>query len=138
VKGAFTGPIRINAGYSRLRTREQFFLDEISEMSLTMQVKLLRVLQERMVLPVGGTNEIPIDVRVIGATNRDLDRQVAKILFAEDLYYRLSVIPVSVPPLRQRREDIRCWSITSSKVCARSREEHSTSECPLPRSAGKL
>lgn len=106
VKGAFTGANQNKRGLFEVADQGTIFLDEISEMTLTMQVKLLRVLQERSVRPVGGTNEIAIDVRVIAATNRDLDKQVAEETFREDLYYRLSVIPVLVPPLRDRREDI--------------------------------
>ena len=106
VKGAFTGANQNKRGLFEVADQGTIFLDEISEMTLTMQVKLLRVLQERSVRPVGGTTEIPIDVRVIAATNRDLDRQVAENTFREDLYYRLSVIPVAVPPLRERREDV--------------------------------
>ena len=106
VKGAFTGANQNKRGLFEVAHEGTIFLDEISEMSLTMQVKLLRVLQERSVRPVGGTAEIAIDVRVIAATNRDLDKQVAENNFREDLYYRLSVIPVSVPPLRERREDV--------------------------------
>src|SRR6058998_288129 len=106
VKGAFTGANQNKRGLFEVADQGTIFLDEISEMSLTMQVKILRVLQERCVRPVGGSDEIAIDVRVIAATNRDLDKLVAENTFREDLYYRLSVIPIRVPPLRDRREDI--------------------------------
>jgi two-component system response regulator PilR (NtrC family) len=106
VKGAFTGATQNKRGLFEVSDQGTIFLDEIGEMTSTMQVKLLRVLQERCVRPVGGTHEIAVDVRVIAATNRDLDKQVAEHTFREDLYYRLSVIPVTVPPLRERREDV--------------------------------
>jgi len=106
VKGAFTGATQNKQGLFEVANGGTIFLDEISEMSVTMQVKLLRVLQERSVRAVGGTQEIAIDARVIAATNRDLDAAVGEKTFREDLYYRISVIPISVPPLRDRSEDI--------------------------------
>jgi two-component system, NtrC family, response regulator PilR len=106
VKGAFTGANQNKRGLFEVASGGTIFLDEISEMSVSMQVKLLRVLQERTIRPVGGTQETPIDVRVIAATNKDLLQMVAANTFREDLYYRVSVIPVQVPSLRQRREDV--------------------------------
>src|SRR5689334_11225670 len=106
VKGAFTGANQNKRGLFEVADGGTIFLDEISEMTLAMQVKLLRVLQERTVRPVGGTSEIAVDVRVIAATNRELDKLVAENAFREDLYYRLNVIPIRVPPLRERPEDI--------------------------------
>jgi two-component system, NtrC family, response regulator PilR len=106
VKGAFTGANSNRVGLFEAATGGTIFLDEIGEMSVAMQVKLLRVLQEMKVRPVGGAEEIAIDVRVIAATNRDLQKMVEEKAFREDLFYRISVIPIEVPPLRHRRDDI--------------------------------
>ncbi len=105
VKGAFTGANQNKRGLFESAHNGTIFLDEISETSLSMQVKLLRVLQERTIRPVGGTVESPIDVRVIAATNKNLDGMVAEKSFREDLYYRISVIPIVVPPLRERHSE---------------------------------
>ena len=106
VKGSFTGANSNRKGLFEAANRGTIFLDEIGEMSPAMQVKLLRVLQERRVRPVGAHEEIPIDARVIAATNRDLKQMSQDGTFREDLFYRVSVIPISLPPLRERREDI--------------------------------
>ena len=106
LKGSFTGANQNRRGLFEEATGGTVFLDEISEMSIGMQVKLLRVLQENTVRPLGSAAEIPVDMRVIAATNRDLERTTAEGGFREDLYYRLSVIPIHVPPLRERREDL--------------------------------
>lgn len=106
VKGSFTGANANKKGLFEAAHKGSIFLDEIGEMSPTMQVKLLRVLQERRVRPVGAHDEIPIDARVIAATNRDLKQMVGEGTFREDLFYRISVIPIALPPLRERKEDI--------------------------------
>ncbi len=105
-KGAFTGAHRRKEGKFRLAHGGSIFLDEISEMSLAMQVKLLRVLQEREIIRVGGEEVVRVDVRVIAATNRDLMQEIEKGRFREDLYYRLNVVTLQMPLLSDRKEDI--------------------------------
>jgi len=106
VKGAFTGAIRDKKGRFELAEGGTLFLDEIGEISPTMQVKLLRVLQEKAFVPVGGEKHIHVDVRIICATNKDLKVLTQKGLFREDLYYRLVVVPLTMPALRERASDI--------------------------------
>jgi two-component system response regulator PilR (NtrC family) len=106
VKGAFTGAVQNKKGLFEVADRGTLMLDEIGEMDQGMQVKLLRALQEKRIRRVGGTEEIPIDVRVIASTNRDLQKSVSEGRFREDLFYRINVIPIHIPPLRERKEDI--------------------------------
>jgi len=106
VKGSFTGAVKDSAGLFQVAEGGTFFLDEVGETPLATQVKLLRALQEREIIPVGGTQPIKIDCRLVAATNADLEREVAEGRFRADLFYRLNVIPIKLPSLRQRRDDI--------------------------------
>ena len=105
-RGSFTGAVADRAGLFREADGGTLFLDEIGELSLGLQVKLLRALQEKKVKPVGASHEIDVDARVVAATNRELEEEVARGGFRQDLYYRLNVIEVRIPPLRHRREDV--------------------------------
>ncbi len=105
-KGAFTGAFKMHTGRFEIAAGGSIFLDEISEMSPNLQVKLLRVLQEKEFERVGGINTIKANVRIIAATNKNLEEEVDKGRFREDLYYRLNVIPINLPPLRERSDDI--------------------------------
>jgi len=106
VRGAFTTAVQANQGLFVAASQGTLFLDEIGEMPLPLQVKLLRVIEDTCVLPVGGTKPVPVDTRIIASTNRDLEREVEAGRFREDLFYRLNVVHLLVPPLRERRGDI--------------------------------
>jgi two-component system response regulator HydG len=106
VRGAFTGADKARTGRLVAAHRGTLFLDEIGEMPKSLQAKLLRALQDREMTPIGGGSPIPVDVRVVAATQRDLEAMIAVGRFREDLYYRLDVVPIEIPPLRARREDI--------------------------------
>ncbi len=106
VKGSFTGAVRDKQGLFAAARGGTFFLDEVGEMPPSLQIKLLRVLQEREVIPVGATETIPVDVRIVAATNRDLEEEVRRGHFRSDLFYRLNVIALELPSLRDRRDDL--------------------------------
>jgi transcriptional regulator with PAS, ATPase and Fis domain len=105
IKGAFTGAGRDKPGLFKIADKGTFFLDEISELSLSLQAKILRAIQEREITPIGGTRPYKVDVRLIAATNRDLKELIEKGAFRQDLYYRINVFPINLPPLRERKDD---------------------------------
>jgi DNA-binding NtrC family response regulator len=106
VKGSFTGAIQTKTGLFKVADGGTLFLDEVANISLTTQAKLLRALQERVVTPIGGTQPIPVDIRLVAATNKNLKALVGEGRFRDDLYFRLNIIPLDLPPLRERKGDI--------------------------------
>src|SRR5678809_886074 len=106
MKGSFTGGVGGGGGKFEQAHRGTLFLDEVGDMSLAAQAKVLRVLQDGVVTRIGGSKPIEVDVRVLAATNKNLEGEIAENRFREDLFYRLNVVPIHVPPLRERREDI--------------------------------
>jgi two-component system response regulator HydG len=128
VKGSFTGAVKDREGLLVAANGGTFFLDEIGEMSPATQVKLLRALQEREVIPVGATEPVKVDVRIIAATNRELEAEIRRGAFRSDLYYRLNVIALHVPPLRDRRDDIPILTQHFLGRTANGGEPHEVSE----------
>ncbi len=134
-KGSFTGAVNDKQGLFQAAHKGTLFLDEVADLPLTMQVKLLRAIQEGAVKPVGGLEETPVDVRILSATHKSLEHEVAAGHFRQDLYYRLNVIKLKVPPLRERQEDIlllaefflnkiaRRWQMPPIRLSAAAREE---------------
>jgi len=106
MKGSFTGAVADRPGKFEQAHRGTLFLDEVGDMSLAAQAKVLRVLQDGVVTRIGGAKTVEVDVRVLSATNKNLEAEIADGRFREDLFYRLNVVPIHVPPLRERREDI--------------------------------
>src|SRR6202050_2627201 len=130
MKGAFTGANENRQGLFQAAHGGTLFMDEIGNMSLTMQVKLYRVLQEGKVRPIGSTEESDVDVRIIAATNKNFEKEISEGRFREDLYYRLSVIPIQLPPLRERREDIPLLARHFLETFRKSMEKPVTSISP--------
>jgi two-component system NtrC family response regulator len=129
-KGAYTGATKSRAGKFEAAHEGTLFLDEIGDLPLTLQPKLLRVLQDNRVTRIGGNKEIATDVRVIAATNQDLGERVAEKRFREDLYYRLNVVPIEMPPLRERREDV---TLLVDHFVAQAARRHGINIKPFPR-----
>ncbi len=121
-KGAFTGSTKLNIGKFEFAQGGTLFLDEVGEMPLLLQVKLLRLLQEGVLTRIGGNKEIKVDIRLVAATNRDLQEEVNAGRFREDLFYRLNVVPIEMPPLRDRKEDIPALTKHFSQVACRRHE----------------
>jgi DNA-binding NtrC family response regulator len=132
VKGSFTGATTDKQGLFRAADRGTLFLDEIGEMPQPLQVKLLRAVQEQEVTPIGATSSVSFDVRMIAATNKDLEKEVSEGRFREDLFYRLNVVEINLPPLRDRREDI---PLLAKHFAAKAAREQSSEEKPVAREA---
>ena len=130
VKGAFTGAERATLGFFRAADGGTLFLDEIGEMALPVQAKLLRCVQDRAVVPLGGVDPIPVNIRIVAATHRNLKAMVRRGEFREDLYFRLNVVRINVPPLRERREDIAALAEHFLEYFARIYEEPSRALSP--------
>ena len=127
-KGAFSGAFADRVGRFQLAHEGTLFLDEIGDMPLELQAKLLRALEERVVVPLGGSDSVPIDVRIIAATHQDLPEMVSRGEFREDLFHRLNVIPIKIPPIRERRADIPDFCLHFAAKYTKDREVGFSSE----------